>query len=242
VLDASTVARHMRLARRFATSLAEDRVRKPASKAGLGVAEIDAVPVPGRAFQVSIAATDRPGLFAVMAGVLALHDLHILSAEVLTWGPGSAGPGASLAVDVFVVREPAPGLSLEDLWARVRRAVSYALTDKLSLEYRLEQKRNSPLAPASRAPGGRCAVRVDNAQSDFHTLVEVAAPDRLGLLHDLARALCAHGARVHLARIATSAGRIHDVFYVRDEEGRKIADPQRLEVLRRALLAAARNS
>jgi hypothetical protein len=29
---------------------------------------------------------------------------------------------------------------------------------------------------------------------------------------------------VHLARIATSAGRIHDVFYVRDEEGRKIAD------------------
>lgn len=242
VLNAATVARHLRLARRFAESLAEDRVRKPASKAGAGVAEIDAVAVRGGAFQVSIAALDRPGLFAVMAGVLALHDLPILSAEVLTWGQGSAGPGASLAVDVFVVREPAQGQPLEELWARVRRAVSYALTDKLSLEYRLDQKRNSPLAAQARAPGGRSAVRLDNAQSDFYTIIEVAAPDRLGLLHDLARTLCAFGARIHLARIATSAGRIHDVFYVRDDEGRKLAHPEQAETLRRALLAAARRN
>jgi [protein-PII] uridylyltransferase len=240
VLDAPTIARHMRLAWRFQQSLAEDRVRKPAAKAGLGVTEIDAVGVQGRAFQVSIAALDRPGLFAVMAGVLALHDLNILSAEVLTWQVGSAGAGESLAVDVFLVREPEAGLCLDDLWERVKRAVSYALTGKLSLEYRLEQKRSSPLAAPSRAPKSRRKVRVDNEQSDFFSLVEVAAPDRLGLLHDLALTLCAHGLRIHLARIATSAGRIHDVFYVRDSEGRKLTDPDRLEALKEALLTVAR--
>lgn len=240
VLDAPTIARHMRLAWRFQQSLAEDRVRKPAAKAGLGVTEIDAVGVQGRAFQVSIAALDRPGLFAVMAGVLALHDLNILSAEVLTWQVGSAGAGESLAVDVFLVREPEAGLCLDDLWERVKRAVSYALTGKLSLEYRLEQKRSSPLSAPSRAPKSRRKVRVDNEQSDFFSLVEVAAPDRLGLLHDLALTLCAHGLRIHLARIATSAGRIHDVFYVRDPEGRKLTDPDRLEALKDALLAVAK--
>jgi [protein-PII] uridylyltransferase len=240
VLDAPTIARHMRLAWRFQQSLAEDLVRKPAAKAGLGVMEIDAVGVKGRAYQVSIAALDRPGLFAVMAGVLALHDLNILSAEVLTWQVGSAGPGESLAVDVFLVQEPAEGLHLDDLWDRVRRAVSYALTGKLSLEYRLEQKRSSPLAAPSRAPKSRRKVRVDNEQSDFFSLVEVAAPDRLGLLHDLALILCAHGLRIHLARIATSVGRIHDVFYVRDPEGRKLTDPDRLEALKEALLAVSR--
>jgi len=240
VLDAPTIARHMRLAWRFQQCLAEDLVRKPAGKAGIGVTEIDAVGVQGRAFQVSIAALDRPGLFAVMAGVLALHDLNILSAEVLTWQTGSAGPGASLAVDVFLVQEPAAGLCPDDLWDRVKRAVSYALTGKLSLEYRLEQKRSSPLAAPSRAPKSRRKVRVDNEQSDFFSLVEVAAPDRLGLLHDLALTLCAHDLRIHLARIATSAGRIHDVFYVRTSEGRKLTDPDRLEALKEALLAVSR--
>jgi [protein-PII] uridylyltransferase len=172
--------------------------------------------------------------------VLALHDLNILSAEVLTWQVGSAGAGESLAVDVFLVREPEAGLCLDDLWERVKRAVSYALTGKLSLEYRLEQKRSSPLAAPSRAPKSRRKVRVDNEQSDFFSLVEVAAPDRLGLLHDLALTLCAHGLRIHLARIASSAGRIHDVFYVRDSEGRKLTDPDRLEALKEALLTVAR--
>jgi len=241
VLDAPTIVRHMRLAKRFQESLDEDMVRKPAGKAGIGVTEIDAVGVKGRAFQVSMAALDQPGLFAVMAGVLALHDLNILSAEVLTWSGGSGGPGGgNLAVDVFLVQEPADGLYLDDLWQRVRRAVGYALTGKLSLEYRLEQKRTSPLAQPSRAPKSRRKVRVDNDFSDFYTLIEVAAPDRLGLLHDLARAICAHSVRIHLARIATSAGRIHDVFYVRTDEGLKLSDPARAEELKKALLAAAR--
>lgn len=240
VLDAPTVARHMRLARRFADSLAEDMVRKPAGKAGIGVVEIDAVPVRGKAFQVSIAGLDQPGLFAVMAGVLALHDLNILSAEVLTWNGGTGAPGGNLAVDVFVVKEPAEGLYLEDLWQRIRRAVSYALTGKLSLEYRLEQKRTSPLTPPSRAPKSRRMVRVDNEFSDFYTLIEVAAPDRLGLLHDLALGLSGNSLRIHLARIATSAGRVHDVFYVRTDEGLKLTDPERMEALKKALLAAAR--
>lgn len=243
VLDAPTLVRHMELARRFRASLDEDLVRKPSSKAGIGVVEIEAVPLPGaKAFQVSLAALDQPGLFAVMAGVLALHDLNILSAEVLTWNglPPGRGGGGNMALDLFVVQEPAEGLFLDDLWQRIRRAVGYALTGKLSLEYRLEQKRTSPLNAPSRAPKARRKVRVDFEASDFYTLVEIAAPDRLGLLHDLARAL--HGLRleIHLARIATSAGRIHDAFYVRGEGGQKLTDPARAEEIRKALLAVAK--
>lgn len=242
VLDAPTLVRHMELARRFRASLAEDLVRKPSGKAGIGVVEVAAVPLAGaRAFQVSLAAQDQPGLFAVMAGVLALHDLNILSAEVLTWvGGPPGGMSGNMALDLFVVEEPAGGLDLGELWARVRRAVAYALTGKLSLEYRLEQKRSSPLALPSRAPKARRKVRVDNAASDFYTVVEIAAPDRLGLLHDLARALAALRVEVHLARIATSVGRIHDVFYVRDPGGQKVTDPAQTEELKKALLHAAR--
>ncbi|MDR3641737.1 MAG: HD domain-containing protein [Humidesulfovibrio sp.] len=240
VLDAPTIVRHMHLAKCFQAALDEDMVRKPTGKAGIGVVEIDAVSVKGKAFQVSLAALDQPGLFAAMAGVLALHDLNILSAEVLTWNGGPGNGGGNLAVDVFLVQEPAEGLYLEDLWQRVRRAVSYALTGKLSLEYRLEQKRTSPLNLPSRAPKSRRKIRVDNDVSDFYTVIEVAAPDRLGLLHDLALSLSAQHLRIHLARIATSAGRIHDVFYLRTDEGLKLRDPVRMDEVKKALLAAAR--
>ena len=81
---------------------------------------------------------------------------------------------------------------------------------------------------------------MDNEASDFYTVVEIAAPDRLGLLHDLARALAELGVQIHLARIATSVGRIHDVFYVRDAGGQKITDPALAEELKKALLAAAK--
>ena len=154
--------------------------------------------------------------------------MNILSAEVLTWNGGAGAIGGNLAVDVFLVKEPGEGLYLEDLWQRIRRAVSYALMGKLSLEYRLDQKRSSPLATPSRAPKSRRMVRLDNDFSDFYTLVEVAAPDRLGLLHDLALTLCDQHLRIHLARIATRAGRIHDVFYVRTDEGLKLTDPSRM--------------
>ena len=250
VLDAPTLVRHMELARRFRASLDEDLVRKPSSRAGIGVVEIEAVPLPGaKAFQVSLAALNQPGLFAVMAGVLALHDLNILSAEVLTWtgvppsvgnGGANGNGGGSMALDMFVVQEPAEGLYLDDLWARVRRAVSYTLLGKLELEYRLEQKRTSPLTLPSRAPKARSKVRVDFEASDFYTVVEIAAPDRLGLLHDLARALASLRLEIHLARIATSAGRIHDSFYVRSEGGQKLTDPAQAEEIKKALLAAAK--
>jgi len=252
VLDAPTLVRHMELARRFRASLDEDLVRKPSGKAGIGVVEIEAVPLPGaKAFQVSLAALNQPGLFAVMAGVLALHDLNILSAEVLTWTGGppaldmggnvsANGGGNNMALDVFVVQEPAEGLYLEDLWQRIRRAVGYTLLGKLELEYRLEQKRTSPLTPPSRAPKARRKVRVDFAASDFYTLVEIAAPDRLGLLHDLARALAGLHLEIHLARIATSAGRIHDSFYVRSEGGQKLTDPAQAEEIKKALLSVSK--
>ena len=43
------------------------------------------------------------------------------------------------------------------------------------------------------------------------------------------------GIDVHLAKVATFDGRVVDAFYVRDELGRKLADPDRLRALDAAL-------
>jgi [protein-PII] uridylyltransferase len=67
-------------------------------------------------------------------------------------------------------------------------------------------------------------------------VIDVFATDTQGLLYTLASALHNLGLTVHLARIDTSVNQVVDVFYVRDEFGRKLEDPVRIETVRRTLL------
>ncbi|MFQ5542669.1 MAG: hypothetical protein ACE5E2_07535, partial [Candidatus Binatia bacterium] len=43
------------------------------------------------------------------------------------------------------------------------------------------------------------------------------------------------GVSIHLAKISTNVDQVADVFYVTDEQGRKIQDKDRLEVIRHTL-------
>jgi [protein-PII] uridylyltransferase len=81
-------------------------------------------------------------------------------------------------------------------------------------------------------------VRISNKVSPRHTVVDVVAADRPGLLYDLARCVAAHGLDIHFARVATRGERIVDAFYVTGPEGR-VEDEDLLARLRDALLEVA---
>ena len=66
-------------------------------------------------------------------------------------------------------------------------------------------------------------VLVDNGASRSHTVIEVSARDRPGLLHDITRTLSACGLSIGSAHISTVGSRAVDVFYVRDRFGLKLS-------------------
>jgi [protein-PII] uridylyltransferase len=233
VLEPETLVRHLQLSRRLNEAVAEDRTRKPSGKGGVGVVLLEACRIEHQCcFELTLAALDRPGLFATLAGAISLHGLDIHSAEVFTWTDGTA-------MDVFQVSEPQDALFPDEAFARIGRSASYALQGKLDLEFRLAERRNSPLVRQRKTPPFTASVTVDNRASDFHTLVEVKATDRLGLLYDIASAISRQGADIQLARIGTAQGRVADIFYVREPDGRKIEEPDRIAAIEAALLAAA---
>ncbi len=198
-----------------------------------GPAVLSARPSPGgTGHEVTVAAGESPGLFAVLAGVLALHDVNILSSDVFLWADGTS-------VYVFRVSDPPDALYAEELWSRVDGAVRSALLGKLSLEYRLARKRESLLAcRRGGTPGGpgAASVRVENEASALFTLVEVKARDRIGLLYDIAQGLAELRLEVHLAKVDTMGDMARDVFYVRGADGKKIEDPDQAREIREALL------
>jgi [protein-PII] uridylyltransferase len=79
-------------------------------------------------------------------------------------------------------------------------------------------------------------VGVDNDCSQRFTVIDVFATDTQGLLFTLAQTLFNHGLTVYLARIDTSVDQVVDVFYVLDQDQKKLEDPVKIEEVRTSLL------
>jgi [protein-PII] uridylyltransferase len=175
-------------------------------------------------FELLVVAADRPGLLSWIAGALSLVGLSILTAQVFTTEDG-------VAVDLFEVEGVFEPDVREERWREFRGLLRKALDGRVSLEHRIGDKRRHYPEP-SETP---ITVVVDNASSDFFTVIEIGAPDRIGLLYDITRTLSEMELDVHLAKVATYTDRVIDAFYVRDPLGRKLEETEQSEALESAL-------
>ena len=122
------------------------------------------------------------------------------------------------------------------IWEKVRRDLELTFEGKLSLSYRLAQKRTSSVISKHERPSRPPQVVLDNTTSDFFTLIEVFADDRIGLLYQITKTLFDLRLDIRIAKIATKGDQIADVFYVRDLEGQKIVDDAHLREIEEALI------
>ncbi|HEX7167110.1 MAG TPA: [protein-PII] uridylyltransferase [Acidimicrobiales bacterium] len=174
-----------------------------------------------------VVADDRRGLLSDVAGVLALNGLDVLAATA-----GSLPNGK--AVEVFEVASSHNG---SPDWRRVRRDFDAVLAGELSLD--------EPLAARTRTYRRRDArlaspplVRVDNEASRRATVIDVRAPDAVGVLHAITRALADAGLDVRAARVSTFGHDVVDAFYVVDGAGQKLTDDGVLAAVEARVLAA----
>jgi [protein-PII] uridylyltransferase len=168
---------------------------------------------------VTVAAPDRPGLFATIAGVLALHRLSVRSAQIRT--------ERGMAIDEWTVvpdrdHDPRPDLLLNDL----RRAQA----GELDTTQRLAGRDASRRPPSVPPPAPR--VEEMPGASETATVLEVRAGDRPGLLYRLGRALALMGVNIRAARVVTLGAEAVDVFYLQDRSGERLAEPAVREAIR----------
>jgi [protein-PII] uridylyltransferase len=80
-------------------------------------------------------------------------------------------------------------------------------------------------------------VVIDNRCATRDTVIEVTTRDQLGLLFWLSHALQSLGLQISLAKINTEGTQVADVFYVTDETGSKVTDPERIEAIKSRILS-----
>lgn len=160
----------------------------------------------GEVLVLRIASRDRAGLFAQMAGVLALHGLDVLGA--------SAGTGADgLAVDEFRVVK-ADGA--QPNWQRIEHDLRAAAAGELDVDGRIEQRLRSTQRRrrATAAVPPRQEVLVSNEASATTTVVEVRTADAPAVLYRLSHTLTLLDLDVRSAVVATLGHEVVDAFYV----------------------------
>jgi [protein-PII] uridylyltransferase len=178
--------------------------------------------------QLVVVSPDRPGLFSRVAGVISLNGLTVLEAA------GHSDEG--MAIEQFRVQN---NFGDEVRWDRVIRDLEKVLDGRLALEARLAERRRVYRRPR-RLPGlvTHPEVIVDNDLSHTDTVLEVRAPDSMGVLWRITRALHELDLDITSAKVQTISSDAVDSFYVRDQAGLKVTDSEYLDEIRRALMFA----
>ncbi|HEB50180.1 MAG TPA: [protein-PII] uridylyltransferase [Desulfobulbus sp.] len=173
---------------------------------------------------------DRVGLLAKLCGVLALHNLSVLAAQIFTWPDGTV-------VDVLDVAPVADSGFDEQDWQGLEHDVNQAVNYRLDVGYQLHSRLSSAgLRPRRRVQQLVRKVVVDNETSQRFTVIEVYGGDRPGTLYQLTQTLADFGLDIHRARIATEVEQLIDIFYVAMRSGEKVTDPELLEKVESTLL------
>ena len=167
----------------------------------------------------------QPGLLTSIAGTLYAHHVNIQAAQVYTRAEPSP-----LAIDtlwVDVAGKPLVTSKQQELSADLQTT----LTGQRLVPALIEER-----GRALRPPVAVVSLTVRNVGSEEHTVVELIAADREGLLYRTAGALAAQGLNISAAKVTTWAGWARDAFYVTDTTGARVPDTdlERLAAVLRA--------
>jgi [protein-PII] uridylyltransferase len=180
-------------------------------------------------FELTLVTSDRPFLFASVAGVLAAWGMNIVKANAFS-------NQAGVVVDTFYFTDRFRTLELNlQEWERFKRSIIGVLLGESDLDRMLRERMRSE-------KNGGAKVKVDtkidfdDSCSTRSTLVQVIAQDRLGLLHRIASCLSHQKCNIEIALIDTEGQMAIDVFYL-TSDGAKLQPDHQLRV-KNALLEA----
>ncbi|HEU5313101.1 MAG TPA: [protein-PII] uridylyltransferase [Candidatus Udaeobacter sp.] len=188
-----------------------------------------AVPEQGHSV-VTFCTWERERLLAKVAGSFSVVPLNILSADIFPRGD-------NVVLGVFRVcdTKAQPVTHQRDFTLveqTLRRALEDESFDFLPLIERAKRQSHH-LTTGIEFP---TRIAIDNKTHPVYALIEIQAPDRLGLLYDVLTCLDRENLLIPLSRINTQAGAAIDTLYVADRFTRaKITDPHRIRVIQQRL-------
>jgi [protein-PII] uridylyltransferase len=176
--------------------------------------------------QIFIHARSSAQLFPRICAQLEQLDLSVHDARIYNANDG-------MTLDTFFVLS-ADGSSIAEDATRlnhIREHLTETLGDYSGAKDSVQ--RRTPRAKKSFSVPTETTMSVDEIKN--YSVLEVATPDRPGLLARISRIFVDFGIELQAAKIQTLGERVEDVFFITDDKQNPITDPAICEAIQRAI-------
>ena len=177
------------------------------------------------ATQIFVYTKDLANLFAASVATLDQQHLTVLDARIIT-------ATSHFSLDTYIVLdEDNTPITDSHRLESIRQSLIRALSNPEHFPT-IVQKR---LPRALKHFKVKTEVNISNDISKQQTSLEIITLDRPGLLARIGLIFMEHGVSLQSARIATLGERAEDVFFISDQQGQPISNPQLCQQLADAL-------
>ena len=165
---------------------------------------------------ITVVTKDSSSLLAKLCGALAIKDLNIHDAKIFTRKDG-------IVIDSFNVSDFRTHKFVnEDNYPAIEKAITKTLAGQLNIEKEFEKVKSrwkriintDPIAPSS--------IEIDFEEHNKYTIIDIYAPDKIGLLYTITHKMADLGLTVAFAKISTKVDGVLDAFYIQKNNGEKL--------------------
>jgi len=158
---------------------------------------------------VTVVTKDSASLLAKLCGALAINDLNIHDAKIFTRKDG-------IVIDSFNVSDfRTEKFVNKSRYKLIEKAVANSISDDLNIEKEFEKVRSKWKRLINNSAGLSNKVEIDFEEHDKYSIIDVFAPDKIGLLYAITNKMAQLGLTVAFAKISTKVVGVLDAFYIK---------------------------
>ncbi len=169
---------------------------------------------------ITIISKDCESLLSRLCGALTINDLNIHDAKIFTRSDG-------MVIDTFNITDFRTHKTVnEEKFDKIRTDILDSIENNLPLTREINKTRKKWWRIENKLFKKQNKVKISFENHEKYTIIDVYAPDKLGLLYSITRKMFDLELSIFLAKIATRADDIVDSFYVLDRNNQKVSQDE----------------